>query len=172
MSGARWISVGGLTAGKRLRLEALGFFGGREYEPSVVFGSGVSLGTDVHIACIQSIEIGDDVLIGSYVTIIDHDHGCYRTAGSQGSEPTVSPAMRPLSSAPICLDDRVHLGDHVVILKGVHIGAGAVVGAGSVVTRNVPEGAVVAGNPARVIRFYSREENAWIPYENKNAVEQ
>ncbi len=52
--------------------------------------------------------------------------------------------------APV-LGDGVDVGAHVVILGGVRVGEGAVIGAGSVVTRDVPAGAVVAGNPAEVL---------------------
>jgi len=48
---------------------------------------------------------------------------------------------------------RASIGNNVTILCGVTIGENAIIGAGSVVTRDVPESAVVAGNPARVIRY-------------------
>ncbi|MBV8923397.1 DapH/DapD/GlmU-related protein, partial [Bradyrhizobium sp.] len=54
--------------------------------------------------------------------------------------------------APVVIADKVWIGFNASILKGVTIGEGAVVGACSVVTRDVPPFAVVAGNPARVIR--------------------
>jgi acetyltransferase-like isoleucine patch superfamily enzyme len=50
------------------------------------------------------------------------------------------------------IEDDVFVGMQSIILKGVTIGSGSVVGAGSVVTRNVPPGVVVAGNPAQVIK--------------------
>ena len=56
---------------------------------------------------------------------------------------------QPLRSAGITIGDDVWLGSHVVV-DGVRIGSHAVVGAGSVVARDVPEWAVVVGNPARV----------------------
>ncbi|HYX43287.1 MAG TPA: hypothetical protein VE821_16390, partial [Pyrinomonadaceae bacterium] len=49
------------------------------------------------------------------------------------------------------------IGTGAVVLGGLEIGAGAIVGAGAVVTRNVPAGAIVAGNPARVLRVQSDE---------------
>jgi len=54
---------------------------------------------------------------------------------------------------PTLVKQRAAIGTGAVLLGGITIGQGAVVGAGSVVTRDVPAGAVVAGNPARVLRM-------------------
>lgn len=51
------------------------------------------------------------------------------------------------------ISDDAWIGLNAIILKGVKIGKGAIVGAGSVVTKNVPDMAVVAGNPARIIKM-------------------
>ena len=58
----------------------------------------------------------------------------------------------PLTSAPITLGVRAWVAARAIVLPGITIGDGAVVGAGSVVTRDVPAGCTVAGNPARVVR--------------------
>lgn len=59
----------------------------------------------------------------------------------------------------ISIEDDVWIGARSIILKGVLIGKGAVIGAGSVVTKNVPPYAVVAGNPAKIIKYrFSTEE--------------
>jgi acetyltransferase-like isoleucine patch superfamily enzyme len=54
--------------------------------------------------------------------------------------------------APVSIGDEVWIGAKSMILKGVTVGKGAVIAAGSVVTKDVPERALVAGNPATVIR--------------------
>lgn len=54
---------------------------------------------------------------------------------------------------PIVIGDDVWIGARSIILKGVHIGKGAVIAAGAVVSRDVPEYAIVGGVPARVIKY-------------------
>lgn len=96
------------------------------------------------LVCDERITIGDRVWVGANTVIADTDF--------HPLEPE-SRAARPLAArtAPVTIADDVFIGMNVLILKGVTIGAGAVIGAGSVVRRDVPAGAIVAGNPAQVI---------------------
>ena len=57
---------------------------------------------------------------------------------------------------PITIDTHAWVAARAIILKGVHIGEGAVIGAGSVVSRDVPPWTVVTGNPAKIVREYER----------------
>jgi len=92
----------------------------------------------------ERIEVGDRVLLGANVVITDTDF--------HPLDPAVRRATPQAGAhAPVVIEDDVFVGTQALILKGVHIGRGAVVGAGAVVTRAVPPGAVVAGNPARVV---------------------
>ena len=65
---------------------------------------------------------------------------------------------QPHTNAPIRISDDVWIGANATILKGVTIGTGAVVGAGAVVTRDVPDYAIVMGNPARVVKYRVADE--------------
>ena len=84
------------------------------------------------------ISIGSETTISARVDFIAHDAAPKRRLGYT-------------MMAPVAVGDRVYIGARAVILPGVTIGDDAVVGAGSVVSRDVPPGVVVAGNPARKI---------------------
>jgi maltose O-acetyltransferase len=83
------------------------------------------------------ISIGDNVIVADDVSILTADHDIRNGWGGR---------QRPVSIA-----DFVFLGTGCMILPGVNIGRGAVVGAGAIVTKDVPEWTIVAGNPARPI---------------------
>ena len=88
--------------------------------------------------------IAKSVTIGAYVHILAEDH-----AFSDRLRPVAS---RGVNRGGISIEGGAWIGNAAIILDGVSIGENAVIGAGSVVTRDVPGGGVVAGNPARPIR--------------------
>ncbi|MFQ2676094.1 sugar O-acetyltransferase [Aeromonas caviae] len=87
------------------------------------------------------IRIGAEVMIGPNVQIYTAAHALDADERIQGVE----------TALPVTIEDRVWIGGGAILLPGVTIGREAVVGAGSVVTRDVPAGARVAGNPARLL---------------------
>ena len=84
------------------------------------------------------IEIGDDCTFAPNVRIIAHDASTRRITGFT-------------RLARVVIERDCFIGDSALILPGVTVGEGSIVGAGSVVTRSVPKGSVVVGNPARVL---------------------
>lgn len=110
----------------------------------VVFpGAELSLGSGyINAGCkirsAQSISIGENVAIGTDVTILDSDHH--------------SICGKPIATAPVVIEDHVWIGTRVTILKGVTVGKGSIIAAGSVVTKSVPANSIVAGAPARVVK--------------------
>jgi acetyltransferase-like isoleucine patch superfamily enzyme len=88
------------------------------------------------------VTIGNRVTITGGVVFATHDGSGFHVRDDRG---------RRYRYAPITIGDDVFIGQNTVILPGVRVGDGAIVGAGSVLTRSVPAGTVVAGNPARVI---------------------
>lgn len=96
------------------------------------------------LVCDERISIGDRVWVGANTVIADTDFHPLQPQQRKA-------APLDAKTAPIAIADDVFIGMNALILKGVSIGAGAVIGAGSVLRRDVPAGAIVAGNPAVVV---------------------
>ncbi len=93
-----------------------------------------------------SIQIGDNVVFGHSVSLLTGTHDPAMFGGKRA-------ASVPRSGRDIAIDEGAWLASNVTVLGNVRVGQNAVVAAGSVVTHDVPPFAVVAGVPARVIRF-------------------
>jgi acetyltransferase-like isoleucine patch superfamily enzyme len=152
--GAEWISIG---ANSRIHPRAffsvVGHHSGIKYQPSLTIGDRVTIGYDAVIACCGTIEIEDDVLTADRIFIGDTYHD-YRDVSRPVSE-------QPLAAPrPVRIARGAFLGIGSAIMPGVTVGVGAYVGAGAVVTKDVPDHAVVVGNPAHVIRRW--DGSAWV----------
>ncbi len=112
---------------------------------SLLIGNNVFINGGTEIAATCSIRIGDNALLGPEVRFMDNDYH------------DVHDHSKPGKRAPIVLEKDVWIGARAMVLKGVSIGAGAVVAAGSVVVSNVPAHTIVGGNPAKVIRELAPE---------------
>jgi acetyltransferase-like isoleucine patch superfamily enzyme len=91
------------------------------------------------------VRLGDGVRIGAHTSILGFNHTM--------SDPDVEVFRQPLTSRGIRIGDDVWIGSHVVILDGVTVGDKSVLAAGAVVTKDVAAGAIVGGNPAKLIRW-------------------
>ena len=109
---------------------------------SLRIGADTRLNHRVEIDYSGGVAIGDHVWISQNVLIETHDH-------------VVAPRPKrhwKIETTPLEIADEAWIGANAIILPGVlRIGRGAIVGAGAVVTREVPDGVVVAGSPARII---------------------
>ncbi len=103
----------------------------------IEIGEGTFVNHRTELVAHQHVRLGRDCLLAWDVLVLDSDSH------------SVDGGPR---SAPVTIGDRVWIGCRATVLKGVTIGDGAVVAACSVVTGDVPAGALVAGNPARVVR--------------------
>lgn len=155
--GKQYIDFGtNLTTGRRCRIEVNGKHNGK----CLIIGKNVNIGDDVSIRCADKIVIGNHVLMGSKVLIIDNSHGIY--TGEKQDSPEIPPNERALSMKPIRIGDNVWIGEGAVIQQGVTIGAGSIIAANSVVTKDVPAQVIVGGIPAKVIKRYDCEKKQWI----------
>lgn len=154
----RLIDLGiGLTTGIGCRIEAYPLYNKTKI---IKLGNNIEINDYVHIAGIQSISVGNNVLIASKVFISDIQHGCY-SGETQHDSPNSVPKERKLSSDPVVIEDNVWIGEGVTILKGVTIGMGSIIGANSVVTKSIPKHTIAIGNPAKPIKTFNEKSNKW-----------
>ena len=142
--------------GKNVRLHAFVNLYGCEIGDETSIGTfveiqkGVRIGArckiESHTFICEGVTIEDEVFVGHNVNFLNdrlpaavNDDGSRKSAGDWQLEPTL-------------VRRRAAIGTGAIVLPGVTVGEGAVVGAGAVVTKDVPPGAVIAGNPARVLQ--------------------
>ena len=110
----------------------------------IILGDRSQLGKHLRAEC--DLKVGNDVVMGPDIVLMSSSHAFENLdlpVNRQGSLPR----------RPIIIGNDVWIGTRTIILPGVTIGDKAVIGAGSVVTKDVPACAIVAGNPARIIRY-------------------
>lgn len=111
-----------------------------DYGFNIHLGAGVFLNFNCVILDVVAVHVGERTQIGPGVQILAADHPRDAARRATGVE----------FGRPVRIGRQVWIGAGALILPGVSVGDGALVGAGSVVTRDVPPGATVVGNPARV----------------------
>ena len=126
--------------GKHVNIEHGAFFGsGREIE----IGDYSGLGINCRVG--GPLSIGRDVMMGPDVMIYTRNHGISRV--------DIPMRLQVAPRKPVVIGDDVWIAARVIILPGVNIGKGALLAAGAVITKDVPEYAIVGGNPANVIKY-------------------
>ena len=146
LSGSRYIRLSdGVSIGDNVILTAWQV----SSAPCIFVGTDTAINRGCHITAANEISIGNNVVLGPYVTITDNAHG-----DNSYSQMELHPYKRSvISKGPVIIDDNVWIGEKATILPNVHIGFGAVIGANSVVTKDVPAYAIAVGNPAKIIKI-------------------
>jgi len=127
------------------------------WDATLRIGDRVLIEQGVHIICQGEVTIGDDVAITAYCAIVDTSH--------PHNPPDTSPPIGrrlPKERTFVSIGEGTFIGMHTVVLPNVRIGRGCVVGAGSVVNQDIPDYAVAAGSPVRVISIFDPVTRAYV----------
>lgn len=110
---------------------------------NLTIGEGTAINAGAHINATGGIEIGAHVHIGINLTIYSSNHNFKSEIGIPYDNTEIL--------KKVVIKDCVWIGANVSIIPGITIGEGAIIGMGAVVTKDVPDGAIVGGNPAQII---------------------
>jgi acetyltransferase-like isoleucine patch superfamily enzyme len=135
---------------------------GERYAPTLRIGDDTSIGQNFVVSCVADVWVGSKVLISSNVFIGDSMH--------RYDDPWRAVIEQPLlRRGPAHIGDGAFIGIGAIIMPGVSVGRHAVVGAGAVVTDDVPDFCVAAGNPARIIKRYDFARGGWMDVDGRDA---
>lgn len=126
---------------------------------NISIGNNVRIGERCRLSAIGGINIGNNVSFGPEITIWSSNHNYY--------SPELLPFDKNSKLKPVTIGDNVWIGARACIAPGVNIGEGAVIAMGAVVTKDVPVGAVVGGNPATVLKYRDLDKYYKLKAENK-----
>ena len=134
-----------------LRMQTLEKFGDQVFTPHIEVGNNVLMNQNIHIYCGEHIKIHDNVSIGAGTMINDCTHGY--------ADLKAPIADQPLSTKPIEIGENTMIGNNVLILPGVKIGRNCYIGGNTVISKSVPDYAIVsAPKPRMVIMPHDDEE--------------
>lgn len=122
-----------------------------DYGYNIEVGDNFYANYNVTILDIAKVTIGDNVMLAPNVSIYTAGHPIHKDMRNTGYEYGIE----------ITIGNDVWIGGNTVIVPGVKIGNGVVIGAGSVVTKDIPDNVIVAGNPCKVIREITEEDKKY-----------
>lgn len=128
-------------------------------ECKLTLGDNTYIGNSAHIYCTKSITIEKSVLIADRVYISDNQHGF-----SDVNRPIIEQPIVQLND--VVIKEGAWIGENVCI-SGASIGKNSIVGANSVVTKDIPDYCIAVGAPAKIIKRYSFETQAWLKTDAK-----
>ncbi len=159
------ISIGARSfIGRGTLIQPITRYLAKTFTPLVEIGEGVYIGNNCTISASAEILIENGVTIGDHVYIGGGRHGYEDPSESVINQDLV------IGSVRICKNAWIGYGSFIASAGEVEIGEHAVIAANSVVTKSVPAFTIVAGAPARPVKYYEAQQNKWVSVESSAAV--
>ncbi len=128
--------LGGFNYGGSIEIQPRG------KESQIIFGNNVLTNNNIFVCSMNKIQIGDNTLIGQYVTIMDHD--------AHGLPPNKRLELGDIGE--IMIGKNVWIGNNVIILKNTFVGENSIIAAGAVVSGVFPDNVIIGGVPAKILK--------------------
>lgn len=122
-----------------------------DYGRNITVGDNFYANYDCIILDVCEVKIGSNVMFGPRVCLFAAAHPIYSEVRNSGLE----------YGRPISVGDNVWVGGCVTVNPGIEIGSDVVIGSGSVVTKNIPDGVVAAGNPCKILRKINEHDKTF-----------
>jgi acetyltransferase-like isoleucine patch superfamily enzyme len=149
-----FISCGrGVIVWKHGRIEGVGKYNNKFFNPEIVFHDYVTIQQNIHITCACSIIIGQNTAIAANVTITDMHHPY--------EDINIPIEKQDIRTSPVVVGADCKIYNNAVILPGTNIGKHCTIGANSVVSGTFPDFCVIAGTPAKVVKKYNFIKGRW-----------
>jgi acetyltransferase-like isoleucine patch superfamily enzyme len=116
---------------------------------TIVIGNNVGIGEFAYLGGAGGLEIGDECIVGQYLSCHPENHNYQDTL--------ISIRHQGVSRKGIKIGKNCWIGSKVTILDGVHIGNGSIIAAGSVVNKSFPENSIIGGVPAKLLKSRTNE---------------
>lgn len=158
----KYIEIGkGTSIGRYCKLHCYDRNNNIKYTPSIKIGNDCMIGQNFSVMSADSVIIEDKVLMASYITIVNENHG-------MNVEDELDYRRQPLVTAPVIIKEGAWIGERCCILSGVTIGKRSIIGSGSIVNKSIPDYCIAVGSPARVIKKWNFQTHQWESV-NKNS---
>lgn len=138
---------------RNARIEGVKNYLDQTFEPVIILHNNVSIQQNIHLTCATCVEIGKYTAIASNVTITDIHHPY--------TDIDTPIELQPIETKSVFIGESCKLYNNCVILPGTTIGKHCTIGANSVVSGNFPDYSVIVGSPAKIVKRYSMDKQAW-----------
>ncbi|MFT4071119.1 MAG: acyltransferase [Dysgonamonadaceae bacterium] len=141
------------------RIEGISKYGKQIFTPKIIFEDNVCIEQNLHLTCANLVKIGKNTAIAANVTITDIHH--------RYDDIHTPIEHQDIQVSPVSIGEDCKIYNNAVILPGTTIGKHCTVGANSVVSGTYPDYCVIVGAPAKIIKRYSFEKQAWLRIDAK-----